>query len=115
MRQIYGVNEIPKTRKAGDAPPRGTNLLRTGHFSEASLRYYLPSKSRIIYPARLVDVLGRGAPPSACNAAHERIAGGKIEWVLEADLKNFFGSLSHEWMRPASWNIEWEISACISV
>lgn len=28
----------------------------------------------------------------------ERIAGGKIEWVLEADLKNFFGSLSHEWM-----------------
>jgi retron-type reverse transcriptase len=21
-----------------------------------------------------------------------------VEWVLEADLKNFFGSLSHEWM-----------------
>jgi hypothetical protein len=37
-------------------------------------------------------------PPSAGNPArlHERIAGGKIEWVLEADLKNFFGSLSHE-------------------
>jgi len=26
------------------------------------------------------------------------IAGGKVEGVLEADLKNFFGSLSHEWM-----------------
>jgi RNA-directed DNA polymerase len=26
------------------------------------------------------------------------IAGRKVEWVLEADLKNFFGSLSHEWM-----------------
>jgi group II intron reverse transcriptase/maturase len=29
---------------------------------------------------------------------HEMIAGRKVEWVLEADLKNFFGSLSHEWM-----------------
>jgi group II intron reverse transcriptase/maturase len=29
---------------------------------------------------------------------HELIAGRKVEWVLEADLKNFFGSLSHEWM-----------------
>jgi group II intron reverse transcriptase/maturase len=26
------------------------------------------------------------------------IAGRKVEWVLEADLKNFFGSLSHDWM-----------------
>jgi RNA-directed DNA polymerase len=29
---------------------------------------------------------------------HEVISGRKVEWVLEADLKNFFGSLSHEWM-----------------
>src|SRR2546425_1581876 len=29
---------------------------------------------------------------------HELIAGRKVEWMLEADLKNFFGSLSHEWM-----------------
>jgi RNA-directed DNA polymerase len=41
--------------------------------------------------------LGRGAH-QALATLHERIAGGKIEWVLEADLKNFFGSLSHEWM-----------------
>jgi RNA-directed DNA polymerase len=40
---------------------------------------------------------GRGAH-QALATLHERIAGGKIEWVLEADLKNFFGSLSHEWM-----------------
>ncbi len=26
------------------------------------------------------------------------ISGKQVEWVLEADLKNFFGSLSHEWM-----------------
>lgn len=40
---------------------------------------------------------GRGAH-QALATLHERIAGGKIEWVLEADLKDFFGSLSHEWM-----------------
>jgi group II intron reverse transcriptase/maturase len=40
---------------------------------------------------------GRGAH-QALATLHERIAGGKNEWVLEADLKNFFGSLSHEWM-----------------
>ena len=40
---------------------------------------------------------GRGAH-QALATLHERIAGGKIEWVLEADLKNFFGSLRHEWM-----------------
>src|SRR5215471_9901889 len=28
----------------------------------------------------------------------EVIAGGKTGWVLEADLKNFFGSLSHKWL-----------------
>jgi RNA-directed DNA polymerase len=40
---------------------------------------------------------GRGAH-HALATLHERIAGYKVEWVLEADLKNFFGSLSHEWM-----------------
>ncbi|MEM5440559.1 group II intron reverse transcriptase/maturase [Paraburkholderia diazotrophica] len=28
----------------------------------------------------------------------EVIAGGKVSWVLEADLKNFFGSLKHDWL-----------------
>jgi len=40
---------------------------------------------------------GRGAH-QALASMHEMIAGRKVEWVLEADLKNFFGSLSHEWM-----------------
>ena len=40
---------------------------------------------------------GRGAH-QAIATLHEKISGGKIEWVLKADLKNFFGSLSHEWM-----------------
>ena len=40
---------------------------------------------------------GRGAH-QALATLHEVISGGKVEWVLEADLKNFFGSLSHAWM-----------------
>src|SRR5271169_5367894 len=40
---------------------------------------------------------GRGAH-QALATLHEVIAGRKVEWVLEADLKNFFGSLSHKWM-----------------
>jgi retron-type reverse transcriptase len=39
----------------------------------------------------------RGAH-QALASLHEVIAGRKVEWVLEADLKNFFGSLSHDWM-----------------
>jgi len=37
---------------------------------------------------------------SAHNALctlNEIISGKKISWIYEADLKNFFGSLSHEW------------------
>ncbi len=29
---------------------------------------------------------------------NEVIAGGKVSWVLEADVKNFFGSLDHAWL-----------------
>src|SRR5690348_1774204 len=34
----------------------------------------------------------------ALATLNEVIAGGMISWVLEADLKNFFGSLSHNWV-----------------
>jgi len=40
---------------------------------------------------------GRGAH-QALATRNEVIAGRKVEWVLEADLKNFFGSLSHDWV-----------------
>src|SRR5499425_499197 len=40
---------------------------------------------------------GRGAHQALANL-HEVIAGRKVEWVLEADLKNFFGSLDHDWL-----------------
>jgi group II intron reverse transcriptase/maturase len=40
---------------------------------------------------------GRGAHHGLATL-NEIIAGSKVGWVLEADLKNFFGSLSHEWV-----------------
>jgi group II intron reverse transcriptase/maturase len=35
---------------------------------------------------------------SALATLNEVIAGGKVSWVLEADLKHFFGSLDHNWL-----------------
>ena len=40
---------------------------------------------------------GRGAH-NALASLNEIIAGKKVSWVLEADLKNFFGSLDHGWL-----------------
>jgi group II intron reverse transcriptase/maturase len=40
---------------------------------------------------------GRGAH-HALVTLNEVIAGRKVGWVLEADLKNFFGSLDHDWL-----------------
>jgi group II intron reverse transcriptase/maturase len=34
----------------------------------------------------------------ALSTLNEVIAGKKVSWVLEADLKNFFGSLDHGWL-----------------
>lgn len=34
----------------------------------------------------------------ALATLNEVIAGAKVGWVVEADLKNFFGSLSHDWL-----------------
>jgi retron-type reverse transcriptase len=34
----------------------------------------------------------------ALSTLNEIISGKKVSWVLEADLKNFFGSLDHGWL-----------------
>lgn len=40
---------------------------------------------------------GRSAH-NALASLNEIVSGKKVSWVLEADLKNFFGSLDHEWL-----------------
>lgn len=40
---------------------------------------------------------GKGAHQALCTF-NEVVSGKKVGWVLECDLKNFFGSLNHEWL-----------------
>ena len=46
----------------------------------------------------------------ALATLNEVIAGSKVGWVLEADLKNFFGRLDHGWLLRLQ-NTESEIRA----
>ena len=92
IRRVY----IPKPGKQ-EKRPLGVPTVADRALQEAPLRCYRPFMSRTFCPARSADGL-EGVPTKRWQRLHERIAGGKIEWVLEADLKNFFGSLSHEWM-----------------
>ena len=55
-----------------------------------------------IYEQDFLDCSFGGRPGRGQHHAlatlNETIAGKKVSWVLEADLKNFFGSLEHSWM-----------------
>jgi retron-type reverse transcriptase len=92
-RRRYG-GSISQTRKAGDAPSRRSTV------ADRALQRSAPQVLLAIYEQDFLSCsfggrTGRGAH-QALAALHERIAGGKIEWVLDTDLKNFFGSSSHE-------------------
>ena len=85
------------------SPVRRRNVLsgcrpyRTGRSSAAQPRCYLPSTSRTSCPVR--SAAGQGsAPIMPCRPSMRSSPAARSGWVLEADLKNFFGSLSHEWM-----------------
>jgi RNA-directed DNA polymerase len=52
--------------------------------------------SKTFCPAH--SAAGQLSAHHALATLNEVIAGGKIGWVLEADLKNFFGSLDHDWV-----------------
>jgi len=103
---------MARNTSAKAAKPAGTSLPKPGKQEMRPLgvptvadRALQRSASQVLSAIYEQDFLscsfggrtGRGAH-QALATLHERIAGGKIEWVLEADLKNFFGSLSHEWM-----------------
>ena len=57
----------------------------------------------VIYEQDFLSCSFGGRPGIGAHHAvatlHEIITGRKIGWVLEADLKNFFGSLDHEWIQ----------------
>ena len=55
-----------------------------------------------IYEQDFKDCSFGGRPGRSAHQAlatlNEIISGKKVSWVYEADLKNYFGSLSHEWL-----------------
>src|ERR1700691_5185810 len=92
IRRVY----IPKPGKQ-EMRPLGVPTV-----SDRALQRSVSQVLSAIYEQDFLSCSFGGRPGKGAHQAlatlHERIAGGKIEWVLEADLKNFFGKLSHEWM-----------------
>ena len=92
MRRVY----IPKPGKTEKRP------LGVPTVSDRALQRSTAEVLSAIYEQDFLPCSFGGRPGLSAHHAlatlNEVIAGGKISWVLEADLKNFFGSLDHEWV-----------------
>lgn len=92
VRRVY----IPKPGKTEKRP------LGVPTISDRALQRSTAEVLSAVYEQDFLPCSFGGRPRLSAHHAlatlNEAIAGGKISWVLEADLKNFFGSLSHEWM-----------------
>jgi RNA-directed DNA polymerase len=92
VRRVY----IPKPGKTEKRP------LGVPTIADRALQRSAAEVLSAIYEQDFLPTSFGGRPKLSAHHAlatlNEVIAGGKIGWVLEADLKNFFGSLSHEWM-----------------
>ena len=92
IRRVY----IPKPGKQ-EQRPLGVPCVTDRALQKSAAQVLSAIYEQDFLPCSFGGRPGRGAH-QALATLHERIAGGKVGWVLEADLKNFFGSLSHEWM-----------------
>jgi RNA-directed DNA polymerase len=92
VRRVY----IPKPGKQEKRP------LGVPTVSDRALQRSTAEVLSAIYEQDFLSCSFGGRPKLSAHHAlatlNEVIAGGKISWVLEADLRNFFGSLSHEWL-----------------
>ena len=92
IRRVY----IPKPGKQ-EKRPLGVPCV-TDRALQRSVSEVLSS----IYEQDFMDCSFGGRPGRSAHQAlatlNETIAGRKVSWVLEADLKNFFGSLDHGWL-----------------
>ena len=92
IRRVY----IPKPGKQEKRP------LGVPCVSDRALQRSTAQVLSAIYEQDFLPCSFGGRPGQGAHHAlatfNEVIAGGKVGWVLEADLKNFFGSLSHEWV-----------------
>jgi group II intron reverse transcriptase/maturase len=92
IRRVY----IPKPGKTEKRP------LGVPTVSDRALQRSTAEVLSTIYEQDFLSCSFGGRPKLGAHHALatliEVIAGGKTGWVLEADLKNFFGSLDHEWV-----------------
>lgn len=92
VRRVY----IPKPGKTEKRP------LGVPTVSDRALQHSTAEVLTAIYEQDFLPCSFGGRPRLSAHHAlstlNEAIAGGLTGWVLEADLKNFFGSLSHDWM-----------------
>ena len=92
IRRVY----IPKPGKQ-EMRPLGVPCV-----SDRALQRSTAQVLSAIYEQDFLPCSFGGRPNMGAHRAvatlNEIIAGRKVGWVLEADLKNFFGSLSHDWV-----------------
>src|SRR5262244_1573891 len=92
IRRVY----IPKPGKTEKRP------LGVPTVSDRALQRSTAEVLSAIYEQDFLPCSFGGRPKLSAHHAlatlNEVVAGGKIGWVLEADLKNFFGSLDHDWV-----------------
>jgi RNA-directed DNA polymerase len=92
IRRVY----IPKPGKQEKRP------LGVPTVSDRALQRSAAEVLSAIYEQDFLPCSFGGRPGLGAHHAlatlNEVIAGSKVGWVLEADLKNFFGSLDHDWL-----------------
>lgn len=92
IRRVY----IPKPGKT-EKRPLGVPCVK-----DRALQRSVAQVASAIYEADFLPCSFGGRPERGAHHAiatlNEIVAGRKVGWVLEADLKNYFGSLSHEWV-----------------
>ena len=92
IRRVY----IPKPGKTEKRP------LGVPTVSDRALQRTTAEVLSAIYEQDFLPCSFGGRPKLSAHHAlgtlTEVISGGLISWVLEADLKNFFGSLNHDWV-----------------
>jgi retron-type reverse transcriptase len=92
IRRVY----IPKPGKS-EKRPLGVPCVTDRALQRSTAQVLSAIYEQDFLPCSFGGRTGLGAH-RALATLNEVIAGGKVSWVLEADLKNFFGSLNHEWV-----------------
>jgi len=95
-RRIFGASISPSLGRRRSAPS-GMPTVSDRALQRSAAEVLAAIWEQDFLPCSFGGRPGLGAH-HALATLNEVIAGGKIGWVLEADLKNFFGSLDHDWV-----------------